>query len=93
MALAQNGTRPPTHYLEAALAVLRVVPHDRQRIGRRHVPARRNVRRRPLGRNAEHELDFADVGREAGAATHATSIDAARLADHMACGVLELSAK
>ena len=55
-------------------AVLGVVTHDRQRIGRRHVPARREIRRRPLGRDREDELDLADIGGEAGAATHADNL-------------------
>jgi ATP-dependent DNA ligase len=56
--------------LEAALIVFVVIAHDRQRIGWRHVPAWRKIWCRPLGRNPEHELDLADVGGKAGAATH-----------------------
>jgi hypothetical protein len=53
---------------------LRVVAHDRQRIGRRHVPAGRKIWCRPLGRNSEDQLDLADVGGQAGAATHSRNI-------------------
>ena len=60
----------PAHHVQAALAGLGVVADCRQRIGWRHVPARRDVGRRPLGRNSESDLDFTDVGGEAGAATH-----------------------
>jgi hypothetical protein len=49
---------------------LLVVTHDRQRIGRRHVPARRDIWRWSLWRYAEYELDLANIGREAGASTH-----------------------
>jgi hypothetical protein len=62
--------------LEAALPVLGAVAHDRRRIGRRQVPAWRDVRRRPLGRNAEGDLDFAHVGGEAGTSTHASNLAA-----------------
>src|SRR5271156_1885027 len=68
--LGPRGDQAPAHDVEAALAVENIVTHDRQRIGRRHVPARRKVRRRPLRRNPERELDLADIAREAGAATH-----------------------
>ena len=49
---------------------LGVVAHDGRRVGRCHVPARRKVRRRALGRDREDELDLADVGGKADAATH-----------------------
>ena len=54
--------------------VLRIIADDRQRIGRRHVPAGGKIRRRPLGRNAERDRDLADVGGKAGAATHNKNI-------------------
>jgi hypothetical protein len=37
-------------------------------------PARRKIRRRPIGRDREHQLDLADIGGQAGAATHAVNI-------------------
>jgi hypothetical protein len=46
----------------------------RKRIGRRHVPARRDIRRRPLRRNPERDFDLTDIGGEAGAATHIENI-------------------
>src|SRR5690349_24835595 len=52
------------------IVLLRVVPHDRERIGGRHVPACGEIRGRPLRRNPERDLDLADVGGKAGAATH-----------------------
>ncbi len=36
----------------------------------RHVPARREIRRRPLGRDREGDLDLADIGGKAGASAH-----------------------
>ena|SRR5580692_9891137 len=54
--------------------IFRVVAHDRYRIGRRDVPAGGKIRGRPLGRNAERDLDLADVGREADASTHSRTI-------------------
>jgi hypothetical protein len=47
---------------EAALARLRIKPHDGQGVGRRHIPAWGKIRYRPLRRNAKDELDFAYVG-------------------------------
>jgi hypothetical protein len=34
--LGPERHQPPAHHLEAALMLLRVIAHDRQRIGRRH---------------------------------------------------------
>jgi hypothetical protein len=56
--------------------LVRVVAHDRQRIGRRHVPAGGEIWGRPLRRNPERDLDLADVGGKAGAATHELNIAA-----------------
>jgi hypothetical protein len=44
MSVAQNGTRAPRHYIQAALAGLRVVTDDRERVGRRHGPIGGDVR-------------------------------------------------
>jgi len=49
---------------------LRIIADDQQRIGRRHVPAGGKIRRRPLRRNPERDLDLADIGGKAGASTH-----------------------
>ena len=54
--------------------LLRVVAHDRKWIGRRHVPAGGEIRGRPLRRNPERDLDLAEIGREAGTATHGAMI-------------------
>src|SRR5271170_160676 len=53
--------QPPAHHVEAALMVLRVVADDGQGIGWRHVPARRKIWGRALGRDREDELDLADI--------------------------------
>jgi hypothetical protein len=45
---------------------------DRKRVGRRDIPARREVR--PMRRDREHQLDLADIGGETSAATHGASI-------------------
>ena len=74
LVLGPERHQSPAHHLEAALPVLPIVTHDRQRIGRGHVPARRDIRHRPLGRDPEGELDLADVGGETGAATHQVMI-------------------
>jgi hypothetical protein len=50
--------------------------NDQKRVGRHYVPARRDVRDGPLGRNGKDEFDLADIGGEAHAATHAASITA-----------------
>lgn len=70
MVLRPVGDRAPAHHLEASSAVLGVVINDRRRIGRRQVPARRDVRRWPFGRNAKGDLDLADIGGKARASTH-----------------------
>jgi hypothetical protein len=57
--------------IPSALPSLGVETRDGQGIGRRHVPARRKIRRRAIGRYREDEFDLADVAGKAGAATHA----------------------
>ena len=47
---------------------------DRRRIGRCHIPACRDLRQRPLGRDREDELDFAHIGGEADATTDGASL-------------------
>ena len=61
MSFAQNGTKPPTHDIQAALAGLRVIADHRQRVSRRRVATRRDVRfearsfsRSPVQRTAGH---------------------------------------
>jgi hypothetical protein len=72
--LGPIGDQAPAQHIEAALFGLGVVADDRQGIGRRHVPARREVRRRALERDRKDELDLADVGRKADTATHGETI-------------------
>ena len=69
----------PAQHVETALLRLRIVANDGQRIGRRRVPAGRKIRDRPLGRNPEHELDFAHIGGEADASTHSGKDSAGRV--------------
>src|SRR5205823_8125584 len=57
----------PTHNIEAALPGPGIVTHDRQVLARRGVPIGRDVGGRPLRRDREDELDFADIGGETGA--------------------------
>jgi hypothetical protein len=70
----------PAQRVEAALRGLGVVADDGQGVGRRHVPARRKIWGRPLGRDRENELDLADVGGQAGAATHGSTMGQANRA-------------
>ena len=57
-------------------ALFGVVADDWQRIGWRDVPARGDIRGRPMRRDREDERDLSDIGGEADAATHAASIEA-----------------
>ena len=68
---------PPPHHVEAALASSRITADHRERVGRRHVPNRRDVRCWPIRRDREDELDLADIGGETGTATHGASIASA----------------
>ena len=72
--LGPIGHQAPPQHVEAAFSGLGVVPDDRERIGGRHVPTGRKVRGRPVRRDRENEFDLADIGAEAGAATHGASI-------------------
>ena len=54
-----------------ALGSSRIIADHRERVGRRHVPNRRDVRCWPIRPDREDELDLADVGGETGTATHA----------------------
>ena len=60
----------PSQQVEAALAGLGVVPDDGERVGRRHIPARREIGSRPMWRDREDKFDLADIGGETGASTH-----------------------
>jgi hypothetical protein len=68
--LGPERHQAPAHHIEAAPAVHHIVADDRQRIRGCYVPARGEIRRRPLGLNREADLDLADIGGKAGAATH-----------------------
>jgi len=56
-----------------ALGSSRIIADHRERVGRRHVPNRRDVRCWPIRPDREDELDFADVGGETGTTTHGAS--------------------
>src|SRR5690349_4205717 len=71
---AQYGTRPQRKQVQAALSGFGFIAHHRKRVGRRHIPARRKVWGRPLRRDREHQLDFADIGGKANASTHDPNI-------------------
>lgn len=45
-------------------------PADEQRIGGRHIPTRRKIGRRAVGRDPEDELDLGDIGGKSNAAAH-----------------------
>src|SRR6516164_945930 len=62
--------RDPSALVEGALAGLGIKPDHREQVGRRHVPARREVGRRSVWRDREDELDLAYVRSEADTATH-----------------------
>lgn len=63
--------------------LLRVIAHDWQRIGRRHVPAGGKIRHRPLRRNPECDFDLAHIGGQADAATHYVTHIAEDVADDL----------
>src|SRR6516162_11019289 len=67
----------PPHHVEAALPSSRIIADHRERVGRHHVPTRRDVRCCPIRRDREDELDLADIGGETGTATHGASIASA----------------
>jgi hypothetical protein len=77
---------PPAHDIQAALASSRVIADHWEGVGRRNVSTGRDVRRWPIGRDREDELDLADIGGETGTATHGASIAGAgrrrQAADH-----------
>src|ERR1700730_11927593 len=60
----------PAHHVQAALPGPGIKADHRKRVRRRHVPTGRDVRGGPMWRGLEDELDLADIGGEAGAATH-----------------------
>jgi hypothetical protein len=62
MSFAQNGHEAPAHYIQAALAGLRVVADGRERVGRRYVPTGRDIGAGPMRWDREEEFDLADVG-------------------------------
>ena len=59
---------------QAAAPLEGILADHRQRVGWRHVPTQRDVRRWPMRRDREDQFDLADIGGEAGAATHGASI-------------------
>ena len=75
--LGPKRHEPPPHHVEAALPSSRIIADHRERVGRRHVPTRRDVRCWPIRRDREDELDLADIGGETGRATHGESIASA----------------
>src|ERR1700726_4335302 len=62
--LGPERDETPSQHVEAALAGFGIVADHRARVGRRHIPARRKIRSRPMRRDREHELDLADIGGE-----------------------------
>jgi hypothetical protein len=72
--LGPERYEPPAHDIQAALASSRIVADHGERVGRRDVPAGRDVRGRPIRRDREDELDLADIGGETGTTTHGPSI-------------------
>jgi hypothetical protein len=56
------GDQPPARQVEAALPRFGIVAHHRQRISRRPIPGRGEVRQRPFQRDREGDPDFADIG-------------------------------
>jgi len=67
----------PPQYVEATFSGLGIVSDDRQRIGWRDIPTRREIRARPTRRDREDKLDLAYIGREADTATHRANITSA----------------
>jgi hypothetical protein len=51
----------PAHHVQAALAGLRIIADHRERVSRRDVPTRRDIRCRPMRRDREDELDLAHI--------------------------------
>src|SRR5205823_9013719 len=45
-----------------------------QQVARGDIPTRRKIGRRPMRRNREHQLDFADIERKTGASAHGFTI-------------------
>src|SRR6516165_11612902 len=75
--LSPKRHEPPEHDIEAALPSSPIIADHWERVGRRHVPTRRDVRCWPIRRDREDELDLADIGGETGRATHGESIASA----------------
>jgi hypothetical protein len=66
---------PCRHPIVVARSFGLLGPHAHwQRVGRRYVPAGRDVRGRSIRRDSEDEFDLANIGGKTGAATHAASI-------------------
>jgi hypothetical protein len=64
----------PAQKVQAALAGLAIVPDHREQVSGCRVPTGREVRGRSMRRDGKDELDFADIRRQANAATHAEMI-------------------
>jgi len=56
--LGPVGDQAPAHGVETALARLRVEAHHRGLIGRREIPGGQEVRRGPMRRDRECDLDL-----------------------------------
>jgi hypothetical protein len=78
--LGPMRNEPPAKQIEAPLLGPGIVPDHRQRIGRSGVPSGREIRRRPMLRDREDELNLADIGGEPDAATHGSGYGGAKRA-------------
>jgi hypothetical protein len=68
------------HHVQAALAGPGVIAGDRERVDRRDILTGRDVQGGLMGWDREDQLDLADIGREAAAATHGDTLPRALLA-------------
>ena len=74
MSLAQKRREAPSQHIEATFSGPDIVADDGQGIGRRRIPARREIGNQPMRRDGEDEPDLADIGGQTDAATHALII-------------------